>query len=193
MGYLCLKTYSPLVTVTTLQSFPTLWNEGLIMPIFKKGDRSNTDNYRGIVISSCVGKLYLKVLTKRIDDYMVASGIWSQDQCGFKKDHRTEDMLLVLNSIYESYVVNKNQTIYLAFVDFSKYFDVINRKHLFYKLLKYGITGHVYHVIKSMYDDTRYRVKIRDIYSPSFRGYIRCKTVLFYEPNIVKYVSERSP
>ena len=47
---------------------------------------------------------------------------------------------------------------------------MINRQLLFYKLLKYGITGHVYHVIKSMYDDTRYRVKIRDRYSPSFRG-----------------------
>ena len=79
-------------------------------------------------------------------------------------------MLFVLNSIYESYVVHKNQIIYLAFVNFSKYFDMINRKLLFYKLLKYGITGHVYHVIKSMYDDTRYRVKIRDRYSPSFRG-----------------------
>ena len=78
---------------------------------------------------------------------MVASGLWSQNQCGFKKDHRTEDMLFVLNSTYELYVVNKNQIICLAFVDFSKYFDMINRKLLFYKLLKYGITGHVYHVI----------------------------------------------
>ena len=109
-------------TVITLQSFPTLWNEGLIMPTFKKGDRSNTDDYRGIVIYSCVGKLYLKILTKRIDDYMVTSGLWSQNQCGFKKDHRTEDMLFVLNSIYESYVVNKNQIIYLSFVDIFKIF-----------------------------------------------------------------------
>ena len=47
---------------------------------------------------------------------------------------------------------------------------MINRKLLFYKLLKYRITGHVYHVIQSMYDDTRYRVKIRDRYSPSVGG-----------------------
>ena len=78
-------------------------------------------------------------------------------------------MLFVLNSIYESYVVNENLIIYLSFVDFSKYFDMINRKLWFYKLLKYGITGHVYHVLKSMYDDTRCKVKIRDRYSPSFR------------------------
>ena len=123
-------------TVNIIQSFPTLWNEGLIIPIFRKGDPSNTDDYRGIVISSCVGKLYLKILTKSIGDNMVASGLWSQNQCSFKKDHRTEDMLFVLNSIYESNVVNKNQIIYPAFVNFSKYFDMINRKLLFYKLLK---------------------------------------------------------
>ena len=107
-------------TVTTLQSFPTLWNQGLIIPIFKKGDRSKTDDYRGIVISSCVDKLYLKIPTKRIDIYVGAFGLWSQNQCGFKKDHTPEDMLFILNSIYESYVVDKNQIIYLAFVDFSK-------------------------------------------------------------------------
>ena len=98
-------------TVTTLQSLLTLWNEGLIIPIFNKGDRFNTDKCRGIVISSCVGKLCRKILTKPIDDYMVASSLWSQNLCGFEKDHRTMDMLFILNSIYESYVANKNQNI----------------------------------------------------------------------------------
>ena len=32
---------------------------------------------------------------------------------------------------------------YLAFIDFSKFFDTINREMLYYKLLKYGISGPV--------------------------------------------------
>ena len=154
-------------TVTILQTFPTLWNKGLIIPIFKKGDGFNSDNYHGMVISRFAGKLYLKILTKRTDDY---SGLWSQNQCGFKKDHRVEAILYVLNSIYESYMVNRNKNKWLAFVDFFKWFYMINRKLLFYKVPKYGITGYEYHTIKSIYDDTRYRVKIRDRYSLSFKG-----------------------
>ena len=90
-------------------------SEKVIIPILKKGGWSNADTNRRIVISSCVGKLYLKILTKCIDHYMVASGLWSQNQCGCKKDHRTED------PIYESCVVNIHQNISLAFDDFSEY------------------------------------------------------------------------
>ena len=68
----------------------------------------------------------------------------------------------MLNTVYESHVVNKNEKVYVAFVDFTKYFNLINRNFLLYKLLKYGITGPIYYVIKSMYSDTKYRVRIHD-------------------------------
>ena len=90
------------------------------------------------------------------------------NQCGFKKDHRTEDNLYILNSVYESHVSRGKGNIYLAFVDFTKFFDTINREMLYYKLLKYGICGPIYHIIKSMYSATSYRVKIGDHISPSF-------------------------
>ena len=98
-------------TVNNLHAFPNSWNEGLIIPIHKRGDKCNTDNYRGIVISSCVGKIYLKVLTMRIENHMASSGLWKFNQCGFKKDYRTEDNLFVLNTVYESHVVNKNEKV----------------------------------------------------------------------------------
>ena len=151
--------------VMHVQTFPESWNEGLIVPIHKKGDKLNVDNYRGIIISSCIGKIFLKVIASRIDSYM---NLWCINQCGFKKDHRTEDNLFILNTIHEKYVARGKGSIYLAFIDFSKFFDTINREMLYYKLLKYGISGPVYNVIKSMYSATRYRVKIGDSISPSF-------------------------
>ena len=71
----------------------------------------------------------------------------------------------VLNAIHETYVARGKGNIYLAFSDFSEFFDTINREMLCYKLLKYGISRPVYNVIKNMYSATRYRVKIRDIIS----------------------------
>ena len=56
--------------VTSVQTFPGTWNVGLITPLHKKGDKLNADNYRGIIISSCVGKIYLKIMTSRIEKYM---------------------------------------------------------------------------------------------------------------------------
>ena len=146
--------------VLNSQIFPEPWNEGLIIPIHNKGDKLNTDNHRGIIISSCIGKLFLKVMTSRIESHMDRLHRWCDNQCGFKKDHRTEDNLYILNSVYESHVSRGKGNIYLAFVDFTKFVDTINREILYHKLLKYGICGPIYHIIKSMYSATSYRVKI---------------------------------
>ncbi|MEE6521355.1 hypothetical protein FKM82_019505 [Ascaphus truei] len=52
--------------VLTTGYFPELWNEGLITPIHKKGDRMDPSNYRGICVSSTLGKLFNSILNSRI-------------------------------------------------------------------------------------------------------------------------------
>ena len=156
--------------VLNSQVFPEPWNKGLIIPIHKKGDKLNTDSchYIIIIVSSSVGKLFLKVMTSRIESHRDRLHRWCDNQYGFKKDHRIEDNLYILNSVYESHVSRGKGNIYLAFVDFTKFFNTTNREILYKKLLKYGICGPIYHKIKSMYSATSYRVKIGDHISPSF-------------------------
>ena len=62
---------------------------------------------------------------------------------------RTDDNIFILNTLINSYTKIKKSNLYVTFVDFSKFFDSLNRNHLFYKLQKYGITGRVYNIIKS--------------------------------------------
>ena len=40
---------------------PSCWREGLIGSLFKKGDREDPSNYRGITLFNVVGKLYSRV------------------------------------------------------------------------------------------------------------------------------------
>ena len=105
--------------VVHVHAFPKTWNEGLILPIHKKGDKLNVDNYRGIIISSCISKIFLKVIVSRIDSYMNRLNLWCINQCGFKKDRCTEDNLFILNTIHENYVARGKANIYLFFIDFS--------------------------------------------------------------------------
>jgi hypothetical protein len=46
-------------------SFPDQWCEGLIMPIFKSGDKTNPNNYRGICVTSCLSKFFCIILRDR--------------------------------------------------------------------------------------------------------------------------------
>ena len=45
--------------------YPHEWNKQQVFNIFKKGDRSDTNNYRGISIMGAISKLYDMVLASR--------------------------------------------------------------------------------------------------------------------------------
>ena len=144
--------------------FPNDWNCSLITSILKSGSASHPSNYKGIAVAYSLSKLFLKIITKRIDEHMASNHLWSKNQNGFKKNIRKEDNLFILKTaIHESNVINK-KPLFTCFVDLSKFFDMIDRNMLLYKLMKYGITGNIYKLIKSMYDDCVYAVKSKQYY-----------------------------
>jgi hypothetical protein len=49
-------------TIMKSGMFPTLWCEGLISPIFKSGNKLDPSNYRGICVSSSLGKFFCSVM-----------------------------------------------------------------------------------------------------------------------------------
>ena len=44
--------------------FPDNWSAELISPIFKSGNKHNPSNYRGICVTSCLGKLFTALMNK---------------------------------------------------------------------------------------------------------------------------------
>ena len=151
-------------------SYPKCWNTDYIIPIHKSGTIHDPTNYRPVVISNTFYKIFSKILCNRLVSYFNEKNLWKPNQCGFKKGHRTEDNVFILQSLYDHYVTNKSNKLYLAFIDFRKFFDTINRKALLYKLLKYGVTGKTYNIIKSMYEDTNYHIRCNKGLTPAFRS-----------------------
>ena len=54
---------------------------------------------------------------------------------------------------------NRDKEVFCASIVFSKAFDYINRDCLWYKLLKSGIRGNIFNIIKNMYMNTFSKVK----------------------------------
>ena len=48
--------------------FPNQWSEGIIVPVNKKNDPSDVQNYRGITLVSCFSKLFTGTLNNRISN-----------------------------------------------------------------------------------------------------------------------------
>ena len=56
-------------------TFPKIWNESYISLIHKKGDKLNPNNYRGISITSNLGKLFNKIIHNRLFQFIESNRI----------------------------------------------------------------------------------------------------------------------
>ena len=133
-----------------------------------KGEKTECANYRGISLLSHVGKVYERIIESRLR-YCVEEklGEW---QHGFRPNRSTTDLVFTLKIILEkSWEWNIEK--YIAFIDLEKAFDRINRQSLWRSLQheEYEITPKLIRVIKSIYDDTKSRVKNREVESERFK------------------------
>ena len=70
--------------------------------------------------------------------------------------------MFVLRHLVDSHVKQNRKQIFTSFIDFEKAFDIVWIDALLYKLLKAGIHGKMFNMIKSMYEETNYIVKYKD-------------------------------
>ena len=68
---------------------PPQWKEGLIVNLFKKGDKEDPGNYRGITLLSVVGKVFCKVLNNRLVQHFDKGGVLHEGQAGFRLKRRS--------------------------------------------------------------------------------------------------------
>lgn len=131
--------------------FPEAWTKSVLIPIHKKGNPNNTDNYRGIVLINIVSKVYISILNKRLTFYTDVFNSISESQAGFRKGYCTTDNAFVLYSVVNKYLRKKGGKLYVAFVDFRKAFDYVNRSKMFSVLHHNGISGHLLNSISALY------------------------------------------
>ena len=145
---------------------PDSWSQGYICPIYKnKGDPANADNYRGITILSCFGKLFTCVLNNRLFNYLECLGLLCEEQAGFRKGYGTVDHIFNLKCLIDMYLFRRTK-LYCAFVDYRKAFDSVNRVLLWQKLLHNGIDGKMFILIKNMYKNAKSCVRFQIILFP---------------------------
>ena len=139
-------------------NFPTDWSTGIIVPIHKKGDINDPNNYRGITLVSCFAKLFTSVLNNRLKQWAIQYDIITDAQFGFKSDHSTIDAIFILKHLIDIHIQSKEK-LYCAFIDLKKAFDSVSRLSLWYKLIHSGVDGKMLRIIRSLYQDVKLKVK----------------------------------
>ena len=91
--------------------YPTQWKKDILSPLHKSGDKTDTNNFRGVVVSSCLGKLYNSMLNNRLMEKCKSEKIIHRAQASGKKNVRTADHLLVLQHLITKYIKLKKTKI----------------------------------------------------------------------------------
>ena len=64
--------------------YPASWSVGLICPIYKAGEKEEPNNYRGITLLNCIGKIFTFILNTKLKNwaekkqYISGRTVWLQ-------------------------------------------------------------------------------------------------------------------
>ena len=89
--------------------FPDEWINSIIIPIFKKGDKANPTNYRGISLQNIMSKVYTSILTERITNWASDQGKICEEQAGFRRNYSTIDHVFTFSQMISNCLYGKTR------------------------------------------------------------------------------------
>ncbi|KAK9889263.1 hypothetical protein WA026_004539 [Henosepilachna vigintioctopunctata] len=114
-----------------------------VIPIFKKGTKTNPGNYRPIALTSTFSKIIERVLKDRICSFLK----FSNHQYGFQKNSSTLGAAvdLIQNICYS---LDSRKYVIIIFIDLKKAFDLVDHEILLQKIECMGISGKTHKFIE---------------------------------------------
>ena len=150
-----------IVAVWMTGEVPQEWKDATIKVLHKKKDRTECSNYRGLSLVAHAGKVLLKIVANRLGDFCEEAGILPEEQCGFRSQRSTTDMMFVVRRLQELGQTS-NTSLEICFIDLAKAYDSVDRVLLWEVLARFGVPPRMIKVIRMFHDGKRARVQLDD-------------------------------
>lgn len=144
---------------------PGAWKEAILTPILKPGkDASNPSSYRPIALTSTLCKTMERMVNKRLVWFLESRNLLDSIQSGFRKNRRTTDHLVALESAINKGFSNSESTV-AVFLDISKAYDMVWRRGAVIKLQVIGIRGKMVKWIDNFLSNRTIQVRVAGVLS----------------------------
>ena len=138
---------------------PFEWKEANIIPLFKKGSRNKSENYRPVSLTSVICKLLERLIKDHMVDFLVKHKLLNSSQHGFLKARSClTNMLCFLEEITKW--IDVGSPVDIIYLDFQKAFDKVPHQRLLLKLKAHGIGDSITDWIEQWLIDRRQRVVV---------------------------------
>jgi len=129
----------------------------LIEEIYKKGDKTDCNNYRGISLLPTTYKILSNILLSRLIPY--AEEVIGAHQCVFRRNRSSTDHIFCIRQILEK-KWEYNEAVQQLFIDFKKAHDSVRREVLYNILIEFGVPKKQVRLIKMCLTETFSRVQV---------------------------------
>jgi len=137
-----------IISISNKEELPEEWKESIIVPIYKKGDKTDCSNYRGISLLPTTYKILSNILLSKLTPY--AEEIIGDHQCGFLCSSSTDHIFCICQILKKK--LEYNEAVHQLFIDFKKAYDSVRREVLHNILTKFGIPMKLVRLIKNVSD-----------------------------------------
>lgn len=150
-----------------LGQFPSLLKKAIVIPIHKKLDPKDVNNYRPISLLSVFSKIIEKAISVQLNSFLNKFNKLTNCQHGFRSDYSTESALIEITQyIYDN--MDKNHKVMAAFFDLNKAFDTLDFNFILDKMYAIGIRGSLLDWFKSFLEFRKAIVKMYKHFSEEF-------------------------
>ena len=137
--------------VWATEKAPTEWKLALIVPVFKSGDATVLDNFRGISLLSIPGKVYSLLIGDRFKAW--ADKQLLDAQCGFRPSRGCNNAIFGLRRVLEE-ALKQHRNLCMCFIDLSKAYDSIPRELAWNILELRGMPKKIVALLRDLHTDT---------------------------------------
>ena len=166
-----------------------VWLRALIKPIPKGSavDPRLPSQYRDISLLSAVGKLFSCIINTRISMYFETNKLIVGEQNGFRPKRSCKEHIFTISSLIKTRNSLKEST-FVTFIDFEKAFDKVDHRRMLLKLKYIGINGKMFNMIKSLYDNNKCAVMVKEFVTPWFNASIGIRQGEAYRPHCFPFI-----
>mgnify|MGYP006273469667 CR=1 FL=1 len=131
------------------KQWPVEWTQSLIIPLPKKGNLRQCQNYRTISLISHTSKIMLRVILNRLKKE--AEEHLAEEQAGFRAGRSTVEQIFSCRILMEKHLQHQRDLLH-NFIDFKKAFDRVWHAGLWQVLRKFGIEEGLIQIIEALYN-----------------------------------------